>query len=54
MKYDGYQVGIVIKSLRIQRNLTKQANVSTFVKIILFPFLLHLKIASKSSTLRKH
>ena len=25
MKYDGYQVGIVIKSLRIQRNLTKEA-----------------------------
>lgn len=24
MKYDGYQVGIVIKSLRIQRNLTKE------------------------------
>ena len=25
MKYDGYQVGIVIKSLRIQRKLTKEA-----------------------------
>ena len=24
MKYDGYQVGIVIKSLRIQRKLTKE------------------------------
>lgn len=24
MKYDGYQVGIVIKSLRIQRNLQKK------------------------------
>lgn len=24
MKYDGYQVGIVIKSLRIQRKLTKK------------------------------
>jgi len=31
MKYDGYQVGIVIKSLRIQRNLTKEALAAALV-----------------------
>ena len=33
MKYDGYQVGIVIKSLRIQRNLTKEALAAELVLV---------------------
>ena len=33
MKYDGYQVGIVIKSLRIQRNLTKEALLLSLVLV---------------------